>query len=231
MYKQVTKIKDFFFNKIYGKKFFLFLLVLILAFIAWSSVTLQNIIADVALLFDKYTGENILVGMGIFLGLAAASTMLTMFSSIPIIPIAALLWGASTTFLLLFFGWLIGSVISYFFARYAGYPLVAKIISKEKIAAYEEKFSKKTPFGVVLLFRLILPAEIPNYLLGIIRYPFGKYFLATFISEIPFALIAAYSGAAFVEQNASKFTLWIILGVALLTLLVILFKRKLKRLE
>lgn len=169
--------------------------------------------------------------MAIFTGLACASSMLSMFSSVPLVPVAAFMWGAYTSAILLFAGWMLGSVLSYFIARYAGYPIVSKIISQDRLRQYEEKISKRASFLTVLLFRFILPAEIPNYFLGIIRYPFGKYFLASFISELPFAFITAYSGEAFIQSDFRSFILWIFAALALLAILFVLFRKRIKRLE
>ncbi|PIR44074.1 hypothetical protein COV23_01835 [Candidatus Wolfebacteria bacterium CG10_big_fil_rev_8_21_14_0_10_31_9] len=231
MNKIPKKIVEFFITSTIKTKFFILLFVSILSLLVWSSITLQDAIKEIAYLFEKYTGQNIYLGMVIFMGLGAISTMFTVFSSIPLVPIAVFLWGAFKTFILIFFGWFIGSLVTYAIARYAGYPLISKIISTERITRYEEKISKKTPFLTILIFRLILPAEIMNYLLGIIRYPFWKYSLATFISEIPFSLIIAYSSESFIQKNSSLFIIWIIIGIALLSILLKLSKQKLDHLN
>lgn len=200
------------------RRIYIFLLVVIIAIILWSSALLENLLLDAASTLEIYIKENPVLGVLIFIGLGIISTLLSFFTSIPLVPIAVLIWGASNVFLMLMAGWLMGSIISYYIGAYAGYPIIRHVVPTEKLEVYQEKVSRRTPFWIIYLFRLSLPAEIPGYILGIIRYKFWKYFLATFLAELPFALIAAYASDAFIAKNKALFFFWIII-----TLIIIFF--------
>jgi len=198
------------------------LLVIILVAIFWGSNTVENyfktIIASIT--NTNYFDSESWSSMAIFGALAVLSVMLVSFSSIWIIPIAISLWGDSLTLALLLAGWLLGSIFSYIIGRYAGYPIVRKIISEEKINNYSEIFSRaRESFNLIILSRFALPSEIPGYLLGIAKYPFFKYLFATIISEIPYAIVAVYFIDAIINKNITVFLfagiIWIIAAMAM----------------
>ena len=55
--------------------------------------------------------------------------------------------------------------------------------------------------GVVLLFQLVLPSEIPGYVLGSAAYPFWKYLAALALAELPYAVATVYAGSSFIERR------------------------------
>jgi uncharacterized membrane protein YdjX (TVP38/TMEM64 family) len=73
-----------------------------------------------------------------------------------------------------------------------------------------------------------MPAEIPNYVLGIIRYDFAKYFIATIFSEVIYAFLSVRAGQALVEQKFITFTIAIALLVGLFSYSFHLFNKYLK---
>ena len=52
-----------------------------------------------------------------------------------------------------------------------------------------------------MLFQLAVPSEVPGWVLGALRYPFGKFLGAFAIAELPFAIGAVYLGEAFVHRR------------------------------
>jgi len=102
-------------------------------------------------------------------------------------------------------------------------------VSSHKVEAYKKRIPEKAQFWVVLLFRLAIPAEITGYTLGIIRYPFGKYLLASFLSEIPFALLLVYSSQALIEKEMIWFLSLVSIGVLIISVAYLIFKNKLKK--
>jgi len=62
--------------------------------------------------------------------------------------------------------------------------------------------SQRAPFGLVLLFQFALPSEVPGYVLGIVRYHFGRYIAALSIVELPFAVGTVYLGAGLLARRA-----------------------------
>lgn len=216
-------------NKIMHKRrVIIFLLVILLAFLFWYSAPLQNIFYDSVSIANDYTDARPVTGVIIFIALAAISAIFSLFSSVALVPAAIMIWGGSLTLTLLLAGWIIGDIIAYFIGAYALRNIAGKFIPIEKIDQYRGKISKKTEFGLILLFRIAMPTEIAGYLLGVIKYHFGKYFLATFLSELPFALLAVYAGDALITQDVLTFIALIALGIAIAIITIELLHKKIK---
>ena len=205
-----------------------FILVIIMAFLFWSSFSLQNIFYEIVFFIENYTYQNQILAIIIFIILAALSAMLSPFSSIPFVSAGIIIWGNFMTISFLLIGWMIGAIVAYSIGYFSGYPLVNQFYFPEKIKYYKERISDKTGFLMVLFFRFAIPAEITGYALGIIRYHFGKYFLATFIAELPFAIIAGYASDALVAKKPVIFISLVTLAFLFIGLIFYLFNRKLK---
>jgi uncharacterized membrane protein YdjX (TVP38/TMEM64 family) len=103
--------------------------------------------------------------------------------------------------LLLWLGWMLGGACAYGLARYWGRPVVRRLTSDSMLTRYEERLSRHAPFGLVLLFQLAVPSEIPGYVLGLARYGLRRYLLVLAIAELPYAVGTVYLGASFLEQR------------------------------
>lgn len=141
------------------------------------------------------------LGPAIFVLLAAASAMLAFFSSAALVPAGVVTWGMWETAVLLSLGWLLGGVATYLTARYLGRPLLAHATRSETLAHYESRIARGTPFGIIFLFQLALPSEIPGYVLGMVRYPMAKYLVALALVEIPFAAATVWLGQEFLQRR------------------------------
>lgn len=179
--------------------------------------------------FEAYIEENELLGVAIFMALAAFSAAFSFFSSVPLVPVAIMLWGSFFTFIMLFLGWLIGDISAYLIGRYAGYPLVKRLTAFEKVEHYKSQVSGKTEFWLVLLFRFAAPSEAAGYVLGILKLYFWKYLFATFLAELPFALATVYAGEAFIKQDLILFAVWVAVLLFLASAALYLFHKRLKR--
>lgn len=208
--------------------FIFFLLIIITAFLFWSSFSLQNIFYETVFSIEEYASENQTFVAVIFIALAALSAMLSPFSSVPFVPAAVMLWGNVLTINFLLAGWLIGAVFAYFVGYYLGYPFLSQLSSFEKIKYYREKLPKKKEFLLILLFRFAMPAEIPGYALGIARYNFGKYFLATFLAELPFAIITSYASEALIVNKPAIFIGLVLLAFLIISLMFYFFHKRIK---
>ncbi len=184
------------------KLFFLILLVLLLALLFWYSASFQEVFFGSVDFLEGYANRHILLAEGIFVGAAALSAMFSPFSSVPLVPAALVIWDSGLTLSLLLLGWLLGGIGAYLVGRYALYQLLRRVLDIDgKVDYYRKKISPRAEFGLVLLFRFAMPAEIPGYVLGAIRYHFGKYFLATFLAEFPFAVITVYASEALIFKE------------------------------
>lgn len=137
----------------------------------------------------------------VFVVLAALSAMLAFFSSAVLVPAAVYAWGDVVTAGLLWLGWMLGGLAAYGLASWAGRPALHWLAPGRPVARYEERLRREAPFGLVLLFQLALPSEIPGYVLGLARYPLGRYLAALALAELPYAVGTMLLGASFVSRN------------------------------
>jgi uncharacterized membrane protein YdjX (TVP38/TMEM64 family) len=151
------------------------------------------------------------LGVIFFIVGAALSALLAFFSSALLVPIAIQTWGKPATMLLLWIGWTVGGIVAYNVGRHLGRPIVRWLTSEETLDRFTTRISSRTAFGLVLLFQVALPSEVPGYALGLLRYPLSKYLLALGLTELPFSIGTVYLGATFLERNI---TMLVGIGVA-----------------
>jgi uncharacterized membrane protein YdjX (TVP38/TMEM64 family) len=155
-------------------------------------------------------------GALLFVLLAAVSAMLAFVSIAVIVPVAVYVWGAPFSLVLLWLGWILGGALSYGIARYLGRPVVNFLIASAALHRVERRIHPGTPFHLILLFQLGLPSEIPGYVLGLAKYPFGKYLLALALAELPYTIATVFLGAGFVSARGGM-VLVIGLSIAVLS--------------
>jgi uncharacterized membrane protein YdjX (TVP38/TMEM64 family) len=105
-------------------------------------------------------------GVCAFVILAALSAMLSFFSSVVIIPVAAHHWGEVTAVALLWVGWLAGGAATYAIGRFLGSRVVRLLVSTRRVKYYEDRLTARAPFWIIFLLQLAVPSEIPGYVLG-----------------------------------------------------------------
>lgn len=198
------------------KKLIFFAIIIILALFFWFSFKLQGILSRTLLYSGYFINNHPFLSIIAFVLLAAISTIFSFFSSVFLVPFAINSWGNLITSSLLVFGWFLGGVTAYFIGKYLGRKIASYFISSEKITYYENLISNKMRFHLILLFRLVIPDEIPSYLLGILRYDFLKYSLITFLVQLPVAFGAVYASKLFIERKILMF-----LGFMVVFLIVI----------
>lgn len=166
-----------------------------------SSETFQSALSWSLARAEPVIAEHPFWGALLFLLLSALSAMLAFFSSTVLVPVAIPVWGKLACALLLWLGWILGGVCSYAIARFWGRPVVRRLTSAKGLARYEERISRHTPFGLVLLFQLAVPSEIPGYVLGLARYGLRRYLMILALAELPYAVGTAYLGESLLEQR------------------------------
>lgn len=140
-------------------------------------------------------------GVSIFVLFAAAAAMLAFVSSALIVPVGVYVWGTTASVLLLWAGWILGGICAYGLSRGFGRRLVEALGAAGPLERYERYLSGRAPFVLVVLFQLAVPSEVPGYLLGLLRYRFGKYVAALALAELPYAIGTIYMGVGFVERR------------------------------
>jgi uncharacterized membrane protein YdjX (TVP38/TMEM64 family) len=114
-------------------------------------------------------------------------------------------------------GWILGGAVAYGIARYLGRPVVDWLTTNRALNRVERRIRPGTPFHLILLFQLGLPSEIPGYILGLAKYPFGKFLLALALAELPYTIATVYLGAGFVSARGGM-VLAVGLSIALLSI-------------
>jgi uncharacterized membrane protein YdjX (TVP38/TMEM64 family) len=166
-----------------------------------SSEAFQAALNGVLTAAGPVIAEHPFWGALLFILLSALSAMVAFFSSALLLPVALHVWGKTVCVLLLWVGWMLGGACAYGLARYWGRPVVRRLTSDSMLTRYEERMSRHAPFGLVLLFQLAVPSEIPGYVLGLARYGLRRYLLVLAIAELPYAVGTVYLGASFLEQR------------------------------
>lgn len=190
-----------------NKKILVFLAVLIaIALILCFSSYLRDVLFNLIGYLGDYLKENKILGGILFVAISAVAVLLSPFSSVPLVPSAIMAWGSFLTFFLLLSGWIIGGIAAYLVGSYSREKIIKRFFSFEKVEYYKKHISPQSQFWLVLFFRLAIPSEIAGYTLGIIRYQFGKYLLATFLAELPFAFFVIYSGSVLLSGRILFFT-------------------------
>jgi uncharacterized membrane protein YdjX (TVP38/TMEM64 family) len=148
---------------------------------------------------DAMIRDRPVLGVAFFVVFAALSAMLAFVSSAVIVPVGVYVWGKTVCMLLLWLGWILGGVCSYAISRYLGRRVAKVLLSGPMLERYEDSISRRAPFGLVLLFQLAVPSEVPGYLLGLARYHFWKYLCALALAELIYAVATTWLGASFIE--------------------------------
>lgn len=141
-------------------------------------------------------------GAVLFVLFAALSAMLAFVSAAVVVPIAVYVWGAPLCVLLLWLGWILGGVCAYGIGRFFGRRVAAWFTMQTALGRLEQRIRQGTSFGLIVLVQFALPSEIPGYVLGLVRYNFGRYLLAFALAELPYAVLTVLLGANFVERRS-----------------------------
>jgi uncharacterized membrane protein YdjX (TVP38/TMEM64 family) len=171
-----------------------------LAFVA-SSAELHEWLIGFLPVAEAVIRERPVLGVSIFVLYAALSAMLAFVSSAVIVPVSVYVWGKAFSMLLLWVGWIVGGVCAYTIGRYFGRTVVNVLRAGRALERYETRISHRASFGLVLLFQLAVPSEVPGYLLGLMRYHFWKYLGALALAEFPYAIATVSVGASFIERR------------------------------
>jgi uncharacterized membrane protein YdjX (TVP38/TMEM64 family) len=171
----------------------------------WSFAGLAVMVAlyvGASYLAQRYEGQlqmfvasDSILGMVSYVAISALAVVVAPFSTLPLIPLASLMWGWVMAAVLSIIGWVIGAEIAFVLARTFGAPLVRKIMSMDKVHQLERRLPRRHLFWTVVFLRMTIPVDVLSYALGLFSRINGTtYFWATFLGVIPFAFVFAYVG-------------------------------------
>jgi uncharacterized membrane protein YdjX (TVP38/TMEM64 family) len=178
----------------------LLLLTALLAALALSDA-LHGALIEVLGAGETIVARHPVLGAVLFVAFTAASAMLAFVSAAILLPVAVLTWGEATSILLLWCGWSLGGACSYAVGRFLGREVVKWLTAEALLQRLEQRLGPSTPLGLVALFQLALPSEIPGYVLGLVRYSFARYMIVLAIVELAYATAMVELGASFLERR------------------------------
>jgi uncharacterized membrane protein YdjX (TVP38/TMEM64 family) len=189
-------------------------LLAIAAFTAW-----QHGDWDLAAL-QAFIEEHTLAGSIACVGAFAVSTVLPI-SALPLLPLAARVYGIWTTMLLTATGWWIGCIAAFMIARWAR-VFLERLTSLEATRRLESKLPADVGFGGIVVLRMVFPGDIVGFALGLLKHVrFSTFAAASLIGTIPSAIVFSYAGG---ELGKGHYTSSALLVVAMI-LATILLKR------
>jgi uncharacterized membrane protein YdjX (TVP38/TMEM64 family) len=189
------------------RRFLVLVALLVVAVVIAASASMHGTVEATVAAISGVIDRHPFLGGAAFVGLAALSAMLAFFSSALVVPVGVHHWGEPVTFLLLWLGWLAGGAVTYALGRFVGGQVLGVLINPERAAYYQARISRRASFGLVLLFQLAVPSEIPGYVLGTAGYSFPRYGTALALAELPYAAGAVYLGSSFLRRQYG----WIVL--------------------
>jgi uncharacterized membrane protein YdjX (TVP38/TMEM64 family) len=169
---------------------------------------------------EAYIEEHTLAGSIACVGAFALSTVLPI-SALPLLPLAARVYGVWTTMLLTATGWWIGCIAAFVIARWAR-VFLERLTSLEATRRLEAKLPADVGFSGIVILRIVFPGDIVGFALGLLKHVrFSTYATASLIGTIPSAIVFSYAGG---ELGKGHYTSSALLVVALL-LATLLLKR------
>lgn len=175
-------------------------ILLVTGLLALSDRVHHQIVTTIALA-EPVIAQHPVLGVLIFMGLAALSAMLVFFSGVLLVPIGVQTWGETGCFLLLWGGWCLGGLLTYAIGRRLKRPAMQRILSGNRINRYENRIPQSGSFATAVLVQLAVPSDVSGYFFGLLGYPLRIYLGALMLTEIPYALGTVFLGNAFMQKQ------------------------------
>jgi uncharacterized membrane protein YdjX (TVP38/TMEM64 family) len=152
-------------------------------------------LAQKSLSHASLSSDNIPVAIAIYIFILVIEAVFAPINTMPLIPLAAALFGWLPAAIYTLAGWTIGALAVFMISQKYGKALIGKIVPMEKLARYERIIPTNHLFLNIILLRIFLPLDIVSYLLGIFTNVKKEiYIIATAIGYAPLAFLIAYVG-------------------------------------
>lgn len=193
-----------------GLALILSLFILVSYFVRENQEVLYNLVGDSFL------------GIIAYITITIIAIVIAPISMMPLIPLAANMWGIFFGGIINIIGWVLGSFIVFYLSRKYGVRLIKKFVSLEKINELEKKVPKENLFFSIVILRMIVPIDILSYALSLFtKINFRTYALTTIIGVTPFAFAFSYLGTVPIYYQIAGFIL-----IGLIVVLIFEFHRK-----
>jgi uncharacterized membrane protein YdjX (TVP38/TMEM64 family) len=134
------------------------------------------------------------LGLAVFFGTTALAVVFPFFTNMPLVPIAVVLWGPGWTALILEFGWIAGSAVSFALARLLGRAAIQRFPLLTRYTDIDRLIHPSQPLLALVVLRMTFPVDILSFALGLFsaRTTAAQNLLATAIGVMPFAILFAF---------------------------------------
>jgi uncharacterized membrane protein YdjX (TVP38/TMEM64 family) len=133
-------------------------------------------------------------GLSLYVILNVFDAVMAPGATLPLIPVAARVWGRVPAALITTAGWTLGSLIAFLIARRWGYPIVKKLTSRRRIRELA-RYVPSDLFWSIALLRLVMPMDALSYVVGLLtEMSWQRYMLATALGLTPSAFVLTYVG-------------------------------------
>lgn len=167
---------------------------------------------------EPWMEQHSVVGALVYVLAGAASVVVLPLSSLPLVPLAARLWGVWVAGALSAAGWWLGALLAFWIARLAR-PSLERFVSLSALDRLERSISPDVGFAAIVVLRIILPVDVTSFALGLLReLRFTIYATASLVGIVPFAFAWSYAGSRLERGDylvfAALATVLVLVGVA-----------------
>lgn len=134
------------------------------------------------------------VGLLVFVGSTALAVVLPLFTNLPLVPFAVLLWGPAWSSALILLGWVAGAALSFVIGRQLRPQVLRAFPNVERYARIDDLIHPRHRLGSLILLRMLFPLDILSYVLGLFshRTTLLENMLSTAVGGLPFALLFGF---------------------------------------
>lgn len=144
--------------------------------------------------FEQSIGSSA-YGPLLYVIIVVVAIVLAPVSTMPLVPVASLLWGPVVASFLNIGGWFLGSIIVFELCQWFGQDLIGKVVNLKALEVVARRISANYSWWNLIGLRLTLPVDVLSYALGLLtNISRKKYYISTIIGITPFAFVWSYVG-------------------------------------
>jgi len=135
-------------------------------------------------------------------------------STLPLLPVAAKIWGPFMAAIFTILGWFLGAWAAFSLSRIFGHEIICKFFRIKNEEKWRNRLPRENLFWLVVMARIFLPVDVLSYIIGLFTdMRLSAYLLATFIGITPFAFIFAYGAQLPIDIQAMALAIFVILVI------------------
>ena len=160
----------------------------------------------------------------------ALSVVLLPLSSLPLIPIVAVTWGVVWGSVLSILGWWIGAIVAFAITRRYGRRYLDRFMNTEGWRTWQDRLPPQATFVGIVIVRMVLPVDIPSFILGLTTVSFRLYAVASLVGMIPFTIVLVAGGEALAQGIWLRLAGILLVGGVAFAILLTIYNRYVRRL-